>query len=362
MEVMDSGAVNAHTHLYSGLASLGMPQPSAPPQNFVQILERVWWRLDRALDRASLRASARLYIAESLLLGTTTLIDHHESPNFIEGSLDVLAEAALELGIRLITCYGATCRNGGDEEGRRGLDECARFIRRYEDHPHIRGMVGLHASFTVSDDVVRRAGDLCRDTGAKLHVHMAEDGADVEDAKRRGYQGPLQRLFALNALPEGSILAHGVHLTEDEVKSAYDRGLWFVQNPRSNANNNVGYARSLSASPRVALGTDGFPADMAEECAALVNESYRAGHLQAFPRAFMRERSSRHLAREVFGEQVHHDRSAWRQGALRPSRVVVGDQTVVEGGKLTRADIDEIRADAAAQAKELWARMRAIPE
>lgn len=362
MEVTDPGAVNAHTHLYSGLASLGMPQPSAPPQNFVQILERVWWRLDRALDRASLRASARLYVAESLLLGTTTLIDHHESPNFIDGSLDVLAEAALELGIRLITCYGATCRNGGDEEGCRGLDECARFIRRYKDHPHIRGMVGLHASFTVSDDVVRGAGDLCRDTGAKLHVHMAEDGADVEDAKRRGYQSPLQRLLALNALPEGSILAHGVHLTEDEVKSAYDRGLWLVQNPRSNANNNVGYARSLSASPRVALGTDGFPANMVEEREALAIEAEKAGHPLAGPSIARRSENSRALAAEAFGGSLAGDKAVWNEGERRPAKVVVAGQTVVEGGKLTRADIDEIRADAAAQAKELWARMRAIPE
>ena len=122
------GAINAHTHIYSGLAPLGMPPPERDPETFVEILERVWWRLDRALDEESLRASARLYVAEALLAGTTTLIDHHESPNFIAGSLDVIADACEELGVRALLCYGATERNGGRQEARDGLAECRRFI------------------------------------------------------------------------------------------------------------------------------------------------------------------------------------------------------------------------------------------
>ena len=127
---IEPGGVNAHTHIYSGLAPLGMPPPEPPPENFLQILERVWWRLDRALDRESLRASARFYVAESLLSGTTTLIDHHESPEFVEGSLDVLADACEELGMRAALCFGATERNGGREEARRGLAECGALPTR----------------------------------------------------------------------------------------------------------------------------------------------------------------------------------------------------------------------------------------
>jgi cytosine/adenosine deaminase-related metal-dependent hydrolase len=152
------GAVCAHTHMYSGLAFYGMPSPAVPPENFVQILERVWWRLDRALDAESLRAAARAYAARALLAGTTTLIDHHESPNFIEGSLSIVADACSELGIRAMLCYGATERNFGREEGRRGLAECRRIVAS----PLVRGLVGLHASFTVSDDTVREADDLAR--------------------------------------------------------------------------------------------------------------------------------------------------------------------------------------------------------
>src|SRR5450830_1738765 len=203
-----AGFVNAHTHVYSGLAPLGMPPPRHEPSNFLEILEAVWWRLDRAIDARSLRAAARLYVADALRHGTTVLVDHHESPSFIEGSLDVIADACEELGIRAVLCYGATERNGGREEATRGLAECRRFIRS-NHRPLVRGVIGLHASFTVSDDTIREAGDLCRELGTVVHVHVAEDGADIDDAIRRGYRGPVERLHALGALPAGSILAHG---------------------------------------------------------------------------------------------------------------------------------------------------------
>jgi cytosine/adenosine deaminase-related metal-dependent hydrolase len=268
--------VNSHTHLYSGLAPLGMPAPVEPPRNFVEILQTIWWRLDRALDEASLRASARYYVAHARRAGTAALVDHHESPSFIDGSLDVLADACAEFGVAAVLCYGATERNGGVDEARRGLDECRRFIRENR-RPQVAGVVGLHASFTVSDETVRRAGELCRELGTVLHVHLAEDGADVEDARRRGYAGPLQRLLALDALPPGSILAHGVHLTRDEVTAASEAGCWFVQNPRSNRNNKVGYPLGLAAASRVALGTDGFASCMTDEVAALAECSAAAG-------------------------------------------------------------------------------------
>ena len=213
------GFVNAHTHVYSALAPFGMPAAAPPPENFIQILERVWWRLDRALDERTMRASARLYAAEALLYGTTTLIDHQESPSFIDGSLDVLADACQEFGIRAVLTYGATDRNGGPEEGRRGLAECRRFIRANR-RPLVRGLVGLHASFTCSDETVRAAGDMARELGTIVHVHVAEDHSDVEDARRRGHEGPLERLLALDALPPGSIMAHGVFLNPAQVRLA----------------------------------------------------------------------------------------------------------------------------------------------
>ena len=361
------GFVNAHTHIYSALAPFGMPPAEPPPENFVQILERVWWRLDRALDERSLRASARLYAAESLLYGTTTLIDHQESPSFVEGSLDVLADACQEFGIRAVLCYGATDRNGGREEGRRGLAECARFIRANR-RPLVRGVVGLHASFTCSDETLREAGEQARALGTVTHVHVAEDRADVEDARQRGYEGPLERLLATDALPPGSIMAHGVHLGPSQVRMAESKGLWLVQNPRSNEGNRVGYAGSLWVSGKVALGTDGWEADMPREYAALERLSANSVH-EEVDAATRRLVTGRVLAAERFadapdgtgpeGDQVVY---AAEEGDRPPqvSRVVVAGEAVVDRGRLTRGDIVEVRARAREEAQRLWPRMAAL--
>ncbi len=271
-----AGLVNAHTHLYSGLVPLGMPAPSSPPPDFVSILRQVWWRLDRALDEASIAASAELYVAEAIALGAAGLVDHHESPNLIEGSLDLLAEACARFGMPAVLCYGATERNGGRDEARRGLAECARFARGNR-RPAIGAMVGLHASFTVSDETIRDAAHLARDLATVLHIHVAEDKADVDDARSRGYAGVIDRLTKLDAMVPGSIFAHGVHLTTDEVKACGAAGIWLVQNPRSNKGNRVGYPSALAASGRVALGTDGYPAAMADEVSALMEESAAHG-------------------------------------------------------------------------------------
>jgi cytosine/adenosine deaminase-related metal-dependent hydrolase len=371
--VVCAGAVNAHTHLYSGLAPLGMPSPRVPPENFRQILERVWWKLDRSLDEASLRAAARLYVAEALLAGTTALVDHHESPAFVEGSLDVLAAAAQSLGCRLVTCFGATDRNGGHVEGQLGLRECRRFLEANQ-RPLVRGMVGLHASFTVSDHTVRAAGELARELEVPVHVHVAEDAADVEDAKQRGFAGPLERLGALGALPPGSIVAHGVHLSEAQVAAAEAAGLWLVHNPRSNAQNRVGFARSLAKSGRVALGTDGYPADMRAERAALEEQARLAGAELDEERVRARVDGGLRLLSERFGELfapepgvgVAADLCVWRkrddglQAGVVPLHVIVAGRVVVEHGRLVHGDLEEIRAYAADEAPRVWRAMEAL--
>ncbi|HET9599167.1 MAG TPA: amidohydrolase family protein [Anaeromyxobacteraceae bacterium] len=351
------GAVCAHTHLYSGLARLGLPPPSPPPASFVQILERIWWRLDRALDADLLRASARDHAARALLAGTTALVDHHESPSFIDGSLAVLAAACEELGMRALLCYGATERNFGREEAARGLEEC----RRLRPTALVRPLVGLHASFTVGDRTVRAAGALARELGTALHVHVAEDRADVEDARARGHAGPLQRLEALGALVPGSVLAHGVHLGRAEVERAGALGCWLVQNPRSNEGNRVGYPASLRHGQRVALGTDGWDADMAVEeealrrLAAANGDAAPDGRLAA-GHALVSERfgaAAEPLAPGALGDLVV------REGG-RVRHVVVEGRVVVEDGRLTGADAAEIEAASRREVERLRERMARI--
>lgn len=349
-----AGAVCAHTHLYSGLARYGMPPATPAPETFLQILERVWWRLDRALDAQTLRASAMDYVARALLAGTTTLVDHHESPNMIEGSLEILAGACKQLGVRALLCYGASERNFGAAEGRRGLAEC----RRVPSSPLLRGLVGLHASFTVSDETIRAAGRLAEDLGTVVHVHVAEDAADVDDALARGYPGPLERLERLGALPRGSILAHGVHLDGSQVRQCAELGCWLVHNPRSNEGNRVGYALNLGCSDRVALGCDGWDADMKTEHEALS----RLARIHGDVKAQGRLEHGHALIAERFGSRPEPlqpgalgDVVVRQGGSVR--HVIVGGRVVVADGALSTGDFDSIAADAQKQAGRLWKRM-----
>jgi cytosine/adenosine deaminase-related metal-dependent hydrolase len=178
------GNVCAHTHLYSALAR-GMPYRLAPPRDFVEILRRVWWRLDRGLDEASIRASALVGGMEALLSGTTTLIDHHASPNAIDGSLDVVADALSRLGIRSVLAYEVTDRDG-PERAVAGILENRRFAARVRagSVPLARSMIGAHASFTLSEDTLGACADAAAATGTGIHVHVAEDAADEEDTAR----------------------------------------------------------------------------------------------------------------------------------------------------------------------------------
>jgi len=311
-----------------------MPPPEPAPENFVQILERVWWRLDRALDEASLRASAELYVAEAIQYGTVALIDHHESPSFIEGSLDVLADACHRFGMRAVLCYGATERNGGRDEALRGLQECRRFIAS-NTRPGVRGAIGLHASFTVSDETIRDAAAMARELETVLHIHVAEDLADVNDARDRGYDGVVDRLAKLDALVPGSIFAHGVHLTPAEVEQCAASGCWFVQNPRSNKGNRVGYPSALAATDKVALGTDGYPADMGDEQRALEAEARQHADQQD----------------DVAGRLAagHALMSQWFAGG--------GDGYDEPDPAVAREALPEIRDRANVEARALWSRM-----
>ncbi len=356
------GRICAHTHIYSGLCPLGMPAPEKAPENFLQILERIWWRLDRGIDAQILRACARLYAAETLFHGTTTFLDHHESPNLIEGSLDILSEACDEIGIRALLCYGATERNYGYDEGHRGLEECRRFIKANKNPLQI-GAVSLHASFTCSDKIVREAGEMCQELGAIMHVHVAEDAADIADARSRGYVGPFERLLAFGALPKGSIIAHGVHLTAEEVAAADALGIWFAQNPRSNQGNRVGYAKNLVASKHVALGCDGWDAKMQNEIDCLRKLSAEAGEdAEAVIKA--RVAGGYKLCEALYGmpfdlvEGGAADVIVEKEGKVND--VIVGGRIVVRDGKLCTADMDAIRAEAKEAADRLWAAMKKL--
>jgi putative selenium metabolism protein SsnA len=259
------GNVCAHTHLYSALAR-GMPYALEAPRDFVEILRRVWWRLDRALDEPAIRASALVGGMEALLAGTTTVIDHHASPNAIDGSLDVIAESLARVGIRGVLAYEVSDRDG-PERASAGIEENRRFACRVAGGslPLASAMTGAHASFTLSGDTLAACVETAGHAGVGLHIHVAEDAADQDDCRARFAMRVVERLERAGALNERALLAHAVHLDAVEVDLVRESGATVVHNARSNMNNAVGRAGLAVLGDRVALGTDGIGGDMFEE-------------------------------------------------------------------------------------------------
>lgn len=260
--VVMPGNVCAHHHLYSTLAR-GMPGPEVPPRTFPEILERVWWRLDRALEPATIRLSALLGAVEAARAGTTSIVDHHASPEAIDGSLDHVADGLVEAGLRGVVCYEVTDRHGASR-GREGIAENVRFLRENRREA-IRGMMGAHASFTIGPDTMERLVGEARARRAPVHIHLAEDRCDERDSLERYGMRTAHRLSQAGALAQGDLVAHGVHLDEWEQRVVRDSGAWVAHNPRSNMNNGVGYAPVVALGSRVALGTDGIDGDMFTE-------------------------------------------------------------------------------------------------
>ncbi len=339
MGAVTPGLVCSHHHLYSTLAR-GMPAPPRTPTGFAEILEQIWWRLDSALDLDMLRASARLGAVEALLAGTTGIVDHHESPNAIEGSLDVIAEACAEVGVRVVCAYGVTDRHGADG-ARRGLAENERFLRAGG-----RGLVGVHAAFTCSDETLVAAAGLAADLGVGVHIHVAEGPQDYAAGAR------IERLAT-----DEWLLVHCVSLDRDLPGR-------LAHNPRSNMNNAVGYARPAGRPNTVVLGTDGIGADMLEEF-RLAYVAHRADDVLASPdTAWSWLQNGYELVPEARDDIVEwnydHVDSGWHVAftpGIRALRVVSEGEVLLDNGLPTRVDLEEVRAKATEQATRLHARL-----
>ena len=385
------GNVCAHHHLYSALAR-GMPYRLEPPQNFLQVLQRVWWRLDRALDESSILHSASVGGADALLAGTTTIVDHHASPNAIDRSLEWLDRGLRGLGARRILCYEVTDRDGLDRAAA-GLEETHLRLKEPAPSGHVepllRTMVGAHASFTLSAETLAACVSLADEFDVGIHVHVAEDAVDEQDCEGRFGRRVIERLADAGALTDRSLLAHCVHVDDQEIELIRNSGAWVTHNPRSNMNNRVSRAPVGRLGDRVAFGTDGIDGDMFAESRAAywrgreddpsITPSWVLGRLaagaafagQAFDEPLLGRIEPGAPADLVVLDYdpptpltAENLAGHWMFGLSgRDVRdVVVAGSVVVRDRRLVRVGEAEPRAYSQAAAQEVWRRMDDIEE
>jgi len=265
--VIMPGLINTHMHFYSSFAR-GMDLKDQSPQEFNDILTRLWWRLDKVLTLEDVYYSAAVALIGCIQNGTTTVFDHHASTGCVSGSLFKLADACRDLGLRTCLSYEVSDRDG-EQVARQGIEENTEYIRdcqKTEDSMR-RGLFGLHASFTLNDGLLRRSAERAAELGAGCHIHTAEALSDVTDCQKRYNKRVVERLDDFGVLRPDSIAAHCVHVAGREMDILRQKQPLVVHNPESNMGNAVGCAPVLELMEkgvRVGMGTDGYTCDMLE--------------------------------------------------------------------------------------------------
>jgi putative selenium metabolism protein SsnA len=381
------GLINAHTHLYSSLAR-GMAVSGYAPASFQEILEQLWWRLDKALDIDGVRISGLIGAMEAARCGVTTLIDHHASPHAVRGSLDVLRDAVCDqVGLRASLAYEVSDRDGPSSRDQ-GIEENAAFLAEHARGAHCSGLFGIHAAFTVADETLQAIADrVGADDG--IHIHVAEGPEDEAISARRHGVSVIERLDRFGLLRPRSLLVHCLHVSEAEKDRLRDRDVLVAHNPRSNMNNAVGrfdLDGVLHRGIRCGLGTDGLGANM-------LGELFTAGLLQkhgthrstagSFDQlwSLLFEHNTEIVAR-LFGERVGRLQPGWAADlalldyepptplrgdnvlghllfgtavhSLRVTDLMVAGRWVLRDGRFAELDEDAIYARGREQAETLW--------
>ncbi len=379
------GIITAHTHLY-GILLRGATLNIRPPQDFAQVLQRVWWPADEALTVEDAYASALSAGAEMLLSGSTFYADTYSGPNSIEGSLEAIADATVKLGIRGVIAFEVTERHSADE-AEAGLVEAEQFARsEYMKSELVSMMVSIHASFTVSDELIERSVELAKKLDVPLTIHTSEGLVDLYHNLERYGERTVERLDRLGALGPKTVLAHCVHVNETELDIMEQRGVAVAHNPMSNMLNAVGVApvaEMLERGIRVGLGNDGWIFDPFENMrTALTIHRLASGNPSAMgPEQVLRMATiegakcygvEQSLGSLEIGKQaditivdgsrlptpltaetaVGHLLNSIGNRDVRD--VIVGGKTVVRNGHLESYDLSEITRRSRTSAETLW--------
>jgi cytosine/adenosine deaminase-related metal-dependent hydrolase len=365
--------VNGHHHVYSALAT-GMPAPKKIPGNFYEILKYIWWTLDKSLDLEMIKTSAYVTAIACAKSGVTFAIDHHASPFAVEGSLQTIADAFNEVGVGHLLSYELTDRDGVNIANQ-GLAETENYLKTNQ------GLVGLHASFTLTNKTLEKAANLARKYNTGVHVHVAEDLYDQEHCYDIHNKRVIERFNDLGILElKRSLLVHCLYLTNAERDLIRESGLFVAQNTESNLNNNVGQFNSCAIGNNIMLGTDGMHSDMLRAAKATfyngqlndtidyaeIYHRFRNANrylktnnfkgdgdnnlvvLDYMPSTFMDE--SNFLGHFLFGIDATH-----------VQHVIASGELIVKDRIITKVDELAIKIKAQQISQKLWNKMQTIP-
>ena len=263
------GNINTHGHFYGAFAR-GLAIPGEQPFNLPTILQKLWWPFDKAMREQDVRYSALVGLVDAIKHGTTTLMDHQSSPNFIDGALDVIAEAVEQAGLRAVLCFEVTDRDG-EARAIAGIQENVRFINRCGESGLadgcIRGIFGMHACMTIGEQTLSKCREAAPE-GTGFHIHVAEHEYDEYRSLQMAGTRSVDRLHQHNLINDRSIMAHAVHLDAREVALVAESAASISHQPRSNMNTGTGIAEVesyLRAGVNVCVGNDGLSNTMWKE-------------------------------------------------------------------------------------------------
>lgn len=355
-----------HHHAYSALAR-GMGAPEKKPENFHEILQYIWWALDKKLDAGMIESSALVTAMACAKAGSTFVIDHHSSPFAVRGSLEIIAKAFERVGVSHLLCYEISDRDGA-AVAREGLNETDTYIQQHN------GLVGLHASFTVGGDTLKQAVGIMQKHKSGIHIHVAEDTYDQERCLREHGKRVIGRLSDAGVLgsPQ-TILVHCLHLDENEKELIRKSPAWVVQNCESNLNNNVGYFNGSGLGERILFGTDGMHSDILRSAKAAFFVGQRFDNING-ESAYRRLRNvHRYLSQNNFKGDGENNLVVFDYDTPTPltqenfighflfgiasnhvTDVISGGRLIVRDRKVTTVDEQEILKESRKQAERLW--------
>ncbi len=388
-KVIMPGIINAHHHIYSAFAR-GMASSGKAPKDFMEILEGLWWKIDKKLTLEDLKYSAYTTYIDCIKNGVTTVFDHNASPYAVKNSLFTIANAAQKLGIRTCLCYEVSDRDG-EEILKDGIDENINFIKEYNNNSQnmIKGMFGLHAAFTLSNESLAMCREKMEGINAGYHVHVAEGKADLEDSLAKYGKRVVERLNEFGILGKKTLAVHCIHIDENELNILKDTDTYVVHNPESNMGNAVGcqpFLKLFEKGITTGLGTDGYTSDMFEsmKVANIIHKHVNQNPSVAWgevPEAMFENN------RKIAGEYFEGELGILKEGALADVIVVdydpltpltenninshilfgmmgrsvvttiINGKTVMHDRKLVGINEKEIFEQSRAAAQKLWDRM-----